>query len=60
MYVADKDRYSKMDYAHCGKSGLKLPKVSMGFWHNFGDTGCYETMNKFASQLSITVLLIGI
>ena len=44
MYIADKDRYSKMDYGHCGKSGLKLPKVSMGFWHNFGDTGCYETM----------------
>lgn len=46
MYTADKDRYSKMDYAHCGKSGLKLPKVSMGFWHNFGDTGCYETMKQ--------------
>lgn len=46
MYVADKDRYSKMDYAHCGKSGLKLPKVSLGFWHNFGDTGCYETMKQ--------------
>ena len=46
MYIADKDRYSKMDYVHCGKSGLKLPKVSMGFWHNFGDTGCYETMKQ--------------
>lgn len=46
MYTADKDRYSKMDYAHCGKSGLKLPKVSMGFWHNFGDTGCYEIMKQ--------------
>ena len=46
MYIADKDRYSKMDYGHCGKSGLKLPKVSMGFWHNFGDTGCYETMKQ--------------
>lgn len=46
MYIADKDRYSKMDYAHCGKSGLKLPKVSIGFWHNFGDTGCYETMKQ--------------
>lgn len=46
MYVADKDCYSKMDYAHCGKSGLKLPKVSMVFWHNFGDTGCYETMKQ--------------
>lgn len=46
MYIADKDRYSKMDYVRCGKSGLKLPKISMGFWHNFGDTGCYETMKQ--------------
>lgn len=46
MYVADKDCYSKMDYVHCGKSGLKLPKVSLGFWHNFGDIGCYETMKQ--------------
>lgn len=46
MYIADKNRYSKMDYGHCGKSGLKLPKVSIGFWHNFGDTGCYETMKQ--------------
>lgn len=46
MYIADKDRYSKMDYGHCGKSGLKLPKVSIGFWHNFGDTGYYETMKQ--------------
>ena len=37
MYIADKDRYNKLEYARCGKSGLKLPRVSLGLWHNFGD-----------------------
>ena len=35
-----------MDYVYCGKSGLKLPEVSLGFWHNFGDTGVYENMKQ--------------
>ncbi|MFI3229301.1 MAG: aldo/keto reductase [Bacillota bacterium] len=38
MYKANDDRYSTMEYAHSGKSGLKLPKISFGLWHNFGDT----------------------
>lgn len=38
MYQADKNRYEKMEYAASGKSGLKLPKLSLGLWHNFGDT----------------------
>lgn len=37
-YSADKDRYNgKMKYVRCGRSGLKLPQISLGFWHNFGD-----------------------
>ncbi|MFI3208288.1 MAG: aldo/keto reductase [Eubacteriales bacterium] len=36
MYTAAENRYEKMDYARCGKSGLLLPKVSIGFWQNFG------------------------
>ena len=36
MYQAAEERYQKMDYVYCGKSGLKLPEVSLGFWHNFG------------------------
>ncbi len=44
MYIADKDRYGKMEYKHCGNSGLMLPKVSLGLWHNFGDTAKFETM----------------
>ena len=46
MYQAAEERYQKMDYVYCGKSGLKLPEVSLGFWHNFGDTGVYENMKQ--------------
>ena len=44
MYIADNDRYSSMKYHFCGKSGLKLPEISLGLWHNFGDTASYDTM----------------
>ena len=44
VYAADEKRYEKMTYAYCGKSGLKLPAVSLGLWHNFGSTGNFETM----------------
>ena len=44
MYQAAKERYTTMQYNRCGKSGLKLPAVSFGFWHNFGDTANYEMM----------------
>ena len=42
MYTADSKRYETMQYNRCGASGLKLPIVSLGLWHNFGDTGCYD------------------
>ena len=43
QYFADKDRYSNgMLYEHCGRSGVMLPKVSLGFWHNFGSVDPYE------------------
>ena len=35
-YKADRKRYETMQYNRCGKSGLKLPAVSLGLWHNFG------------------------
>ena len=44
MYTPSSERYSSMTYNRCGKSGLKLPAVSMGLWHNFGDTADYENM----------------
>lgn len=37
-------RYETMQYNRCGSSGLKLPLVSLGLWHNFGDTGNYDNM----------------
>ena len=46
MYQAAEERYQKMDYVYCGKILLKLPEVSLGFWHNFGDTGVYENMKQ--------------
>lgn len=42
MYIANKDRYSDMVYNRCGNSGLFLPAVSLGLWHNFGGTAPYE------------------
>jgi len=38
MYVAADNRYSLTSYARCGRSGLKLPRISLGLWHTFGDT----------------------
>lgn len=46
MYTASEKRYSDMIYNRCGKSGLKLPAVSLGFWHNFGDDANYNNMKQ--------------
>ncbi len=46
MYLADEKRYDKMIYSRCGKSGLKLPKVSLGLWQNFGYQGNFENMEQ--------------
>ena len=46
MYLADEKRYDTMNYFYTGKSGLKLPAVSLGLWHNFGDTANYENMKQ--------------
>lgn len=46
MYTPSEHRYNTTPYFRCGKSGLKLPGVSLGFWHNFGDTADYENMKR--------------
>lgn len=46
MYQANETRYETMPYARCGDSGLRLPAISLGMWHNFGDTAPYETMRQ--------------
>ena len=43
-YVAAADRYENMEYRRCGKSGLKLPAVSLGLWHNFGSNADFDNM----------------
>ena len=45
-YTAIDARYSKMKYNRCGKSGLKLPIVSLGLWHNFGTNDDYSNMKQ--------------
>lgn len=57
MYIADKNRYNQMPYERCGNSGLKLPAVSLGLWHNFGGINSYENsraMLRRAFDLGIT------
>jgi len=43
LYIAKKNRYKEMNYRRCGRSGIKLPEISLGLWHNFGGVDCYET-----------------
>ncbi len=45
-YIANTNRYSNMDYRRCGSSGLKLPAMSVGLWHSFGDNSSYENTSK--------------
>ena len=56
-YTAAEDRYKKMPYNRCGASGLKLPAVSFGLWHNFGEPASFEAgraMLRQAFDLGIT------
>ncbi|HEX5170705.1 MAG TPA: L-glyceraldehyde 3-phosphate reductase [Cyclobacteriaceae bacterium] len=56
-YMADEKRYDQMQYNRCGRSGLKLPIVSLGLWHNFGGVDVYENARKMvlrAFDLGIT------
>jgi len=55
-YVAAKDRYVTMKYNRCGNSGLKLPAVSLGLWHNFGDVDSYEnSRNMIRSAFDVGI-----
>lgn len=42
MYQAEETRYEGMEYIHCGRSGLKLPRLALGLWHNFGSKDSME------------------
>ena len=57
MYTASSERYDTMVYNRCGKSGLLLPAVSLGLWHNFGTNADPENMKamlRTAFDLGIT------
>jgi L-glyceraldehyde 3-phosphate reductase len=45
-YTASPDRYNQMEYRRCGKSGIKLPLISLGLWHNFGDVDVPDNYRK--------------
>ncbi len=56
-YIAKPDRYEQMPYNRCGKSGIMLPAISLGLWHNFGGVDVYENgraMCRRAFDLGIT------
>lgn len=46
MYTAAEDRYGKMLYRRAGESGLEMPVFTLGFWHNFGESGDYDEMRR--------------
>ena len=48
FYKPDEKRYESMQYRRCGRSGLMLPLVSLGLWHNFGSVDRYENCRKMA------------
>ena len=57
MWSAADDRYDRMTYRRCGRSGLKLPLLSLGLWHNFGDDQPFEVQRgvcRRAFDLGIT------
>ena len=57
MYVADSRRYDSMQYRRCGRSGIQLPAISLGLWHNFGGVDNFENaraMLRRAFDLGIT------
>ena len=56
-YIPDAERYNNMQYSRCGNSGILLPKISLGLWHNFGGVDVYENTKNMvlkAFDLGIT------
>jgi L-glyceraldehyde 3-phosphate reductase len=49
-YQAAADRYDSMPYRRCGRSGLKLPPISLGLWHNFGNDRPYQTQREICRR----------
>lgn len=45
-YIANTHRYDQIDYKQCGRSGIRLPRISLGLWHNFGGVDAFENGRK--------------
>ena len=56
-YKANRNRYETMQYNRCGKSGLKLPAVSLGLWHNFGSKDNYDMMKTLCFTVVLPILI---
>jgi L-glyceraldehyde 3-phosphate reductase len=57
LYIANEQRYDTMQYRRCGRSGLRLPAIALGLWHNFGGVDVFENcraMVRRAFDLGIT------
>ncbi|WP_395939548.1 hypothetical protein [Clostridium sp. DJ247] len=59
-YFASEKRYEDMKYNRCGNSGLKLPAISLGLWHNFGGVNAFEKNGNLSISLYPNLLDIKI
>lgn len=50
MYQAKEERYETMQYLRCGKSGIMMPRVALGFWHNFGSVDPFENQKAMVHE----------
>ena len=59
VWLANPERYGQMQYRYCGKSGLRLPALSLGLWHNFGHVNALESqraiLRKAVSYTHLTL-----
>ena len=61
-YQPSVERYDRMQYKNCGNSGLLLPRISLGLWHNFGsvdDFGIASDMIKYAFDNGVTIVKVA-
>jgi len=49
-YLPNVNRYKEMIYNRCGKSGLKLPAISLGLWHNFGEVDIFDNYREIIRE----------
>ena len=48
IYTPNENRYAEMTYRRCGRSGILLPAISLGLWHNFGSVDVFNNFIKIA------------